>query len=639
MAHPSTRSVEALLGHEPWLRDLASRLARPGTEADDLVQDTWLSVLKRPLRGDPRGWLYRVTTNAARLDRRTGARRRARELDHEQLHASPAVDEVHADLEIHRVLLDELDELEEPYRTVLALRFLEGKSLSAVATRLDVPRDTVKSQQARGIERLRRRLDRRMGDRGQWMTALVPLLPSRSTIWTLLMIPSSKVVVAAVMITGLVALLAYGRRDVTELPFPDGATDPQRSASERGASIASEGPSTSQSRREQAAPSSPASSDPAAGDRVTGQVVDHTGSPLSGVRVHEVRDTTHFVTTDARGEFTWPDPDEPVELTPSGPDLWAVTTRWVRPGDPDPLRLVLAPAIHLAGRVVDEVGRPLERATLHVRLPDAWSRDLEGGTYGATKRGVFAGCDGLGRFDMQEVPAVPEALIWVEHGERSAVFSMPLASNLSLELRLVQVSEDQRWATVPHLTGRVTDGIGQPVENVRVVTEHFYSDSAADGTFRFPLSCLARAQSLSLVRRGHVPSEVARPGPRWPDHLELRIDDRPVSAISGRLVDHEGRPLADRKVWILEGAQLRPGLESSCLEEEVGAVHDRTDQEGRFSLTALPEQLYRVAAFDRESWTRVESRRVPAGTNQLELVVSEPPSPLTLRRRLVDRDG
>ena len=46
MADAISPQLEKLLTEAQWVRGLAQRLAAPGHEADDLVQDAWLAALE-----------------------------------------------------------------------------------------------------------------------------------------------------------------------------------------------------------------------------------------------------------------------------------------------------------------------------------------------------------------------------------------------------------------------------------------------------------------------------------------------------------------------------------------------------------------------------------------------------------------
>src|SRR6185436_4573287 len=76
-----TITAEDLLSEASWLRRLAARLADDRDDADDLAQEAWIAAWRR--QPDPdrplRPWLAKVVRDAARMRRRTDARRTARE--------------------------------------------------------------------------------------------------------------------------------------------------------------------------------------------------------------------------------------------------------------------------------------------------------------------------------------------------------------------------------------------------------------------------------------------------------------------------------------------------------------------------------------------------------------------------------
>jgi DNA-directed RNA polymerase specialized sigma24 family protein len=79
----SPQSLEALLDDSAWLDSLARSLVLDESRADDVVQDAWLSTVRRPPPLLTRAWLAGVVRNLARLTyRKDSARRR-----HERLAA------------------------------------------------------------------------------------------------------------------------------------------------------------------------------------------------------------------------------------------------------------------------------------------------------------------------------------------------------------------------------------------------------------------------------------------------------------------------------------------------------------------------------------------------------------------------
>jgi len=78
-------------------------------------------------------------------------------------------------LELVRALADAIQEIGEPYRRAIVLRYLEGLPPREIAARLDEPLKTVKTRLNRGLGLLRSRLDRRYGERRSWALAMAPM--------------------------------------------------------------------------------------------------------------------------------------------------------------------------------------------------------------------------------------------------------------------------------------------------------------------------------------------------------------------------------------------------------------------------------------------------------------------------------
>lgn len=142
---------------------LARHLAPAGTEAEDLVQQTFVTAIE-DAKSHRRGervlpWLLGVLVNHAR-----SARRRARRtLDAERLRAaadanSQDVAEALAEAELGTALRAAIDRLPEAYRPVLRLVCAHGLSAQEIATTLERPAGTVRAQVTRGLELLRRAL-------------------------------------------------------------------------------------------------------------------------------------------------------------------------------------------------------------------------------------------------------------------------------------------------------------------------------------------------------------------------------------------------------------------------------------------------------------------------------------------------
>lgn len=166
--------VEALLAESRWMEGLARHLVGP-SGAEDLVQDTLAAALQHAPaeRTGLAPWLVVVLRRLGRDRLRGDANRRARELAAARSEILPASVDLVGRAEQHRLLVDAVLALREPYRTVLLLRYFEDLSANEIARRHGAPPATVRSQCARALEMLRGELDRRHGgERGDWTRAL-----------------------------------------------------------------------------------------------------------------------------------------------------------------------------------------------------------------------------------------------------------------------------------------------------------------------------------------------------------------------------------------------------------------------------------------------------------------------------------
>ena len=181
MSEPSSSPripTAELLAQAGWMRSLARALVLDPSRADDVVQEAWLAALARPPadRRNLRGWLARVLRNAAlQIDRHEG-RRRERERRVARRESSAVGSSVDERVELHRSLVDAVRSLGEPYRTTILLRYFEGLDAEEIAAREGIQGTLVRTRLARGLEKLRARLDgEHDGDRRAWCLALCPL--------------------------------------------------------------------------------------------------------------------------------------------------------------------------------------------------------------------------------------------------------------------------------------------------------------------------------------------------------------------------------------------------------------------------------------------------------------------------------
>jgi RNA polymerase sigma-70 factor (ECF subfamily) len=164
---------EQLYREAGWLRGLARSLIGD-TQVDDLVQDAWLAVLRRP--PDPlrpvRPWLARVVTNLARNRLRAERRRRMPEEATGTTRAADCPAELTQAAEAQRMLADAIVRLPDALRAVIVLRFFRGLDSRATARQLGIPDSTVRSRIQKALAALREDLDRTGGGNKAWVAML-----------------------------------------------------------------------------------------------------------------------------------------------------------------------------------------------------------------------------------------------------------------------------------------------------------------------------------------------------------------------------------------------------------------------------------------------------------------------------------
>ncbi len=149
--------------------NLALRILRNREEAEDVLQETFLTVINKLDTFDGRSsfftWVYRIATNAALMLLRKKKIRRANfrdnDLDPEQMYLSNVVDwsqdpTAHIEnTEIKQRIDEALATLKEKYKTVFVLRDIEGLSTRETAEILDISEENVKIRLLRARQALR----------------------------------------------------------------------------------------------------------------------------------------------------------------------------------------------------------------------------------------------------------------------------------------------------------------------------------------------------------------------------------------------------------------------------------------------------------------------------------------------------
>jgi RNA polymerase sigma-70 factor (ECF subfamily) len=143
--------------HRDWVVNLAFRYTRDQHSALDVLQETFLYLLRKfpgfELTCQLRSFLYPVVRHLA-----LGARRKAERCQSDGTDPQDwavAVNLSAVEPQARRDLAAALVSLSEDHREVLLLRFVDGMSLGEIAEAMDVPLGTVKSRLHHALEQLR----------------------------------------------------------------------------------------------------------------------------------------------------------------------------------------------------------------------------------------------------------------------------------------------------------------------------------------------------------------------------------------------------------------------------------------------------------------------------------------------------
>ncbi len=161
--------------------NLALRILHNREEAEDVLQDTFLTVIKKLDMFDGRSslftWIYRIATNSALMTLRKKKIRRnnikSNDFDPEQQQIENLIDwsqdptmSLDND-EIREHIENAMNTLKDKYRTVFILRDIEGLSTRETSKVLDITEENVKIRLLRARQSLRAYLSKYFDERVQ----------------------------------------------------------------------------------------------------------------------------------------------------------------------------------------------------------------------------------------------------------------------------------------------------------------------------------------------------------------------------------------------------------------------------------------------------------------------------------------
>ena len=639
---------DELLAHRAWVRRVARALVLDESRAEDLEQETWIRALGASPPRFPRAWLATVLRNAAVNLRLAESRRSA----YEAAVLPPPGEATPAELleraEIVERVARAVRTLEEPYRTAILLRYFEDLSVAAVAGRLGVPLETVRTRLRRALVLLRERLDREhRGDRRKWVLLLLPLARRPAPAGTgagltagilggLAMTLKAKAVIAAAVVLVLLGGGVWWSRS------GDGARHEGKAPP--AAPFSGAAPVVAAAPKAPAPAPLPVLPPPAVHRPIL--VLDPDGRPAAGAAVESLRVVAGGVDearpvpgtlgqTDAEGRIPWPEGET------AFPCVVRAIWKDLAPGEAVAVSrdaevvVRLRRGCFLEGQVEAPDGAPVEGASVRATvLPLGHVLGNQLGVTGSWVREVKSGTDG--RFRIEGLPPSATGLV----SARAEGFMEARVAWRPMEPGPLRIVLERPFSAIV----RVRDRAGKGVEGASV------------WVFQGP--------RLKLGRWMQVEPEVLPLPPSGPG--DYSRDDLPagwywllVAAKGYRLVVDEGAALGRTQGPVEVVLEETPGLRGRVVwyetKEPVAGVRIRatplrkvpptaggeqaqayfwpvSEMDGPFVTTTGPDGTYELPVFGPSDRFRVEAR----GEDGSRGFVGHPPYPKTESPELGD---
>jgi len=600
---PSTPDAEALSTQAQQLRRLARSLVRDYDRADDVIQETTLRSLEgavQPRRG-VKACLAGAVRNVARNLHRSESRRAAREQAGAKQEATPSTLDLLARIDEQQRVLRVVRALDEPYRSVIWMRYFEGRPPREIAKRTNRPVATVKSQLQRGLQVLRRKLDEQHGgDRRTWLGALLPLagwrpLVDGTPLTTLGANVMNQLTAKTVAIASVAALLIGGIAwfGPTLFDGDNGNGEPRDLTVSDADTDVAPGlvPSGDGTLRDPL--SQPGSDDASGAGAADGTSAD---KPEDGVETgvtdlsNEEIDWETIEPAQRRSPFGLPK-RKPGTRRIGGGGMGGPTGHWTRfrlapPAKGDATLLVT---------VLDTNGNPIPNADVYLCPPNA--AGVKGVSFGDIRKVGKTAANGT--LKAEALPAGGAAIAGNINNRlngptgldaTTAVLAL-LKSNATAE---VEVTLPFSFGEMGTVYGRVLDPHGAPKRNVNVIAGFNQVRTDKDG--RYELRGLPAGEqtiSVNLWSFEAPPQSVTvKAQGRTELKFTLAYKDAGEVVLRGTVVGPEGEKVPQANVYLNSSAR-RMTLRST-----------RTDAEGRFTFEDLPEDV-------RTTHVEVQAGKVP----------------------------
>jgi len=620
--------------HGPMVLGVCRRIVRDEHDVEDAFQATFMVLVKRvssirdPGRLGP--WLHGVARRVAMRARAQAIRRRVRQGQSDELSVveEPAMRHAYrtGGDDVLEVIDEEVARLPASYRDAVVLCDLEGRSYAEAARRLRCPLGTLQSRLARGRARLRSRLVKR----GVAPFAVTAILAegARAAVPDALAKAAILSATTGAASAAAAALAVPIARSLAMSTVKTVAGTLILAAFALGAGL------VARNRLRAEPPGRPPVADPRAAltlqppraDRTLElEVVDAADrSPLAGasvlLRVIRGQAQTSQGTTDDEGRFPIAlsgDATYFLQIVAAHPGFVPIEVRWSGAKIPGAYTLALPRGVGMGGVVRDEKGRPIAGA----RVFASPSENGPGGperyaTLGQEIAGVLTDAQGRWRSDSLPATAGPGTRLAVEitHPDFSTIRQNVTAG----EARKLSSVHVMKQGT--SVTGTVLSPTGRPVAGATVVVQSMGDQWKCQRLQTDPQGQFHSGRFID-PKWAEIMVTVQADGAAWAMRLITVTPEIPPQVIKlaprkplrGRVVDSQGRPIADAAVGSTNG------LRNGHFDWEV-----ETDADGRFVWVEVPVTGTILLDVYKSPFVQALGRRVEPGTYEVTITLHRP---------------
>ncbi len=630
---PFTGSHEEQQRQERWLRNLIRGLVGEA-HVDDVLQETWTTALRNgPAIARPTAWLATVAKNAARKVLRSDRRRIHREQVVATEEALPSTEDTLALFELQRIVMRAVEELGEPTRTTVLLRYVHGLPIGQVAEKTGVNQATTRQRIKRGLDSLRDKLESNYQEDWRSLPALGPwLIPGATTMQMKNTGTLIGIGVTLILASGLGIWSLNSANQDTGQGVPQKGSLLADAVEESQATLSTP---TIENRAPIVDPAAPSVSPPAIPE-ATGVLLDHKGKALAGIAIASgkwrpvpaaglLRPASAHL-SGPMGQFPMDTPEVPVISDPT----WIAVAARKAKSEWGQATIVATRAIELEGEVRNEHSVPL--AGVQVNLVDVGLPNFVGIVEGLTlNEWSGTSSDTYGRFALRDLPSGMGHLRFEKEGYRTQQIELEEWSNGTVLLEMVPDTE------LYTATGWVSTNRGTPVSGARVGLGTHETRSLADGSFRLAVSREAQLsdyddlwaafpgwQTLVLPDAG----KALRAAPDGSAEYDLVLPMESLS-LQGVILDALGEPVPGLEIYPWARKEITPGVspEDLSLPEAqpilpVGPgirTWCQSDEQGHFRLHGLGDQEYQLCLYDREGFAALVVGPFAAGDHALRI--------------------